>query len=207
MAGVDPLSIEHNAPYKLLCTPRLRRIPPGMSGTPRTQRTGLGNSGVPSPTGLKYTTLNASPAITNLERLQTVRQRPTLSGPGAPGTGTLLRIAGFGGALHVLSPMLLCPGARGLPQRKDPGDHLRGTCAHLHVCLRVCAHPETAEKKKICEAVACTEQCEISFAASREALGPGIVLPVASTVIYRCVYVSSSDSFQHRWLLLRWTKM
>lgn len=32
-------------------------------------------------------------------------------------------------------------------------------------------------------------------------------LLAASTVIYRCVYMSSSDSFRHRWILLWWTKM
>jgi len=74
--------------------------------------------------------------------------------------------------------MPLCRGALRLPQRKDPGDQLRGACVHLHAGLCACALAATAGK--ICEALGCTDQFETAFAASREALGPGIGTRAAS---------------------------
>lgn len=133
------------------------------------------------PARLKYAMLNASPAITNLEyfHVQAPRQHPTLSVPGAPGRSTSLRSAVLGVLCMCSAPRAAAlPGGTQAATTKGPWRPTMGhvsSSARLPMCLCSCS-----DCRKICEALVYTGQFEISFAASREALGPGIGTCAAS---------------------------
>lgn len=105
--------------------------------------------------------------------MQILRQHPTPSGPGAPGTDTLPR-SGVLGVLCTCS----APRAAALPgstqivtmkscRRINCNTHVF-ICTFAHVPMLMC------DCRKICDVPVCTDQFEIAFPAFQEALGLGI---------------------------------